>query len=175
MSNDFDDREEPTPGSAKPFFLWLGAILILSIGFNAWLDRQANPNQSPETFITESGAKEVVLERNGQGQYVTEGTINGESVTFIIDTGATRVSIPEAVADGISLERGRPLAVRTANGSSTAYTTRLDSVSIGGVNQKDVTASINPTFESKSVLLGMSFLGNVQFSQKGDELTLTQR
>lgn len=166
--------ESRSPGSGKYFFLWLGIIAALSIGFNTWLDRQENPNRAPETLVTDTGAREVALERNLSGHYVASGEINGHPVTFIVDTGATKVSVPLAVAERVGLEKGLPMAVRTANGSARAYMTTLDEISIGGIRQRGVRGSINPSFEADAVLLGMSFLGELEFTQSQDILTLRQ-
>ena len=163
---------ETRPSSAKHFFFWLGVIALSAIGFNTWLDYQANPNQSPEVVIGEDGAREVRLERNRSGHYVTSGSINGEPVVFMLDTGASDVSIPLSVAERIGLERGVPRAARTANGTIRVYDTRLDRVSIGGLSLTGVRGSINPHFEGEAILLGMSFLGELEFTQSQGVLTL---
>jgi len=113
-----------------------------------------------------------VLERNPAGRYVAPGTINGREVTFLVDTGADHVAVPSGVADDVGLERGRRIRVGTAGGTAAAYTTRIDRITLGGIRLRDIRGSITPTMGGESVLLGMTFLRHVDFSQKGDRLII---
>ena len=65
--------------------------------------------------------------------------------------------------------------VQTANGTTTAYATRLDSLQLGEIEVHNVKAQINPSMDSDEVLLGMSVLKHLDFNQQGDILTLRQR
>lgn len=149
-------------------------IVLLTMLFSEVEDHQRNPNQSPATMRTDE-AVEVNLERNRRGHYVVSGTINDEPVEFLLDTGATDVVIPEAVAERLNLEKGRPGRAMTANGTVTVYATHLDRLSIGGIELSDVRASINPGMSLPGVLLGMSALEQIEFNQQGNELILRQR
>jgi aspartyl protease family protein len=95
-------------------------------------------------------------------------------VRFILDTGATGVAVPDAVAQRLGLQRGRAFRTQTANGTGTSYAARLDSVSVGGIELQDVPAGITPGLQVDQVLLGMSFLKHIEFTQRGDTLTLRQ-
>ena len=64
------------------------------------------------------------------------------------------------------------MRVNTANGVATAYATRLSSLRMGAIELYDVSASIVPGMGGEQILLGMSVLKQVDFSQIGDELTL---
>ena len=116
----------------------------------------------------------MVLTRNKYGHYVVTGTINQYPVVFLLDTGATHTSIPAHIAEKIGLKRGQTIRVQTANGPATNYATRLDSVSIGDITVHDLPASINPNVSDNEVLLGMSAMKNLEFTQKGNTLTLRQ-
>lgn len=155
--------------------MWLVVLGLLTVFFNGWLEQQRNPNQRVQGAISEDGTREVVLARNRAGHYLAGGTINGHPVEFLLDTGASDISIPAAVADRLGLERGAALSYRTANGTIIGYITQLDRVSIGTVERRKVRASINPHMEGEEVLLGMSFLGSLEFSQRDGELTIRQR
>ncbi|MBD3647673.1 MAG: TIGR02281 family clan AA aspartic protease [Pseudomonadales bacterium] len=148
-------------------------MVVLTMFFSEVEDHQRNPNQAPVT-TTSNGIVEVNLERNRFGHYVTSGTINNQPVEFLLDTGATDVVIPGEEADRLGLERGRPGRAMTANGAVTVYQTRLEQLSIGGIELHDVRASINPSMSSPGILLGMSALEHIEFNQKGDSLTLRQ-
>ncbi len=93
----------------------------------------------------------------------------------MLDTGATIVDIPENIASGLSLERGPRFQVMTANGVISVYSTILDEVQLGGIRLTGVKASINPSSREDEILLGMSFLRQLDFSQQGGRLTLRQR
>ncbi len=150
---------------------WVLLLLLLTWFFNDRLEAQRNPNRQLATAAT-SETPEVRLERNRFGHYVASGTINGFPVEFMLDTGATDVSIPAAVADRIGLDRGRRAWYQTANGTISAWQTTLDEIRIGPLRLGPVSASINPNGGNGAVLLGMSFLRQLDFSQQGNTLTL---
>jgi len=148
---------------------WLLLAGLLYLFFSGWLERQFNPN--PAVALSAAG-EEVRLLRNRAGHYVAEGRINGEPVVFMLDTGATQVAIPEAMARRLGLERGAAVQVSTANGLAVGYRTRLDRVGLGPIELADVPAILTPGMTGEVALLGMSFLKRLEFSQRGDELIL---
>lgn len=162
-------------GRFMVYVAWALALGLLTWGFSNVLDFQHNPNASPATSLGSDGEKVVVLRRNRLGHYVTAGRINGVPVEFLLDTGATNVSVPAAVAERLGLKRGAPRPVQTANGIITTYSTRLGSVKLGNIELTGVRASINPHSDSRSVLLGMSYLKHLELVQRGDTLTILQR
>ncbi len=149
-------------------------LLILGLGY-LWASRHLefmqNPNQSPATEMHQ-GSKRVELAINRYGHYVANGTINTAPVTFLLDTGATAVSIPVDVAARLGLKRGKPIQLSTANGIATGYAVTLNSVAIGGLQRQNVRAHINPGLPTGDLLLGMSYLRHFQLTQQGDTLTL---
>lgn len=153
---------------------WLLILGMLSAYFSGWLGTQRNPNQSIETLVTAGGAREVVLKQNRFGHYVASGQINGVAATFLLDTGATDVSVPSDLAQEAGLEVGAPARAQTAGGEITARMTRIDRVELGGIVLENVRALIIPHLRGDEVLLGMSFLRQLEFTQRGDELTLRQ-
>jgi len=152
----------------------VGIFVILGIFFSDILDKQNNPNQSANTLSLNGDIKELVLERNRMGHYVANGSINSQPVTFMLDTGATDVAIPEAIARRLNLTRGPSATYQTANGSAQVYLTRLDGISLGDIKLSNIRATINPGYKSDEILLGMSFLKHLEFSQRGNTLTLRQ-
>lgn len=150
------------------------AVLMLGyLYFDKALHQQHNPNQTPTTR-SEHGSKTVILQRNKFGHYVSNGTINGQQVQFFLDTGATDVSIPAHIAKKLQLKKGARHSVSTANGTISVYSTLLDSIAIGSIQLRQVRAGINPATDSDDILLGMSFLKELDFSQAGDQLTIRQ-
>jgi aspartyl protease family protein len=106
------------------------------------------------------------------GHYVASGTLNGEPVVFLIDTGATNVAVPARLAKALKLKRGAAMRSQTANGAVTTYQTRIDEVRLGSIVMHNVRASINPGMDGNEVLLGMSFLRHLELRQRGRTLTL---
>lgn len=125
----------------------------------------------------DSGAERVTLTADGQGHFVTTGSINGVTVRFMVDTGATTVAISpsEARRLGINYLAGEPGRVSTANGVVAAYRVRLDNVRVGDITLTNVEGTVVDGAGMNVVLLGMSFLNRMQMLRDGDTLTLTRR
>lgn len=115
----------------------------------------------------------VTLERGIDGHYRAEALINGKKINVMVDTGATGVAISQQVADKLGLESKTAIRTRTANGDTISYITRLDSVKIGGVEAKNVSAMIAPGLGG-DVLLGMSFLGRMDVRLYKGTMTIKQ-
>lgn len=169
------DPSNDTRGLGRGMLIvfWILALGLLTWGFGLWEKQLFNPNQSP-VIADSSQYRQVILESNRQHHYVASGTINGRPVTFLLDTGATDVVIPAQLADRLKLRRGLAARAATANGFVTVYSTHLDSVSLGSIELNDIDASINPGMGGDGVLLGMSALRNIEFSQKDGQLILRQ-
>jgi aspartyl protease family protein len=159
-------------GKSFVLLAWLVGLALLSWLFADLEQTEKNPNQSVQTHITADGQRAVTLTRNRFGHYVSNGKINGRKVTFLLDTGASDVSIPESLAYELDLERGPEQRYQTANGLITGYLTRIDRISIGDIELYDVRASINPNSTDDDILLGMSFLNQLEYTQQGNQLIL---
>jgi aspartyl protease family protein len=151
------------------FLLGLGGLTFF---FEGELQRQTNPNQNPLSMVLNSGVKEVTLKQNRQGHYVASGSINDVPVLFLLDTGATDVAIPESVALKAGLQPGSASRASTANGVVTVYSTQVDELRLGNILLEDINASITTSMFGDTILLGMSALRQVEFSQRDDQLTL---
>ena len=160
-------------GTVMLVLAWVVGLGLAAYWFSSVEERRRNPNQQPVSFAA-NGAVEVRLERNRQGHYLVNGRINGSEVTFMLDTGATFVAIPAGLADRLGLPRGRAVTVQTANGPAQSFTTRIDTLALGDIRLHDVGAGIVPGMTGDDVLLGMSALQQLDFSQRGGELILRQ-
>lgn len=172
--HDPQHQQQHRLGTGMMVLTWLGLFIFLGLFFSAQLDKQNNPNQSIQTSLLDDGVKQLVLQRNRQGHYVASGHINNQPVVFMLDTGATDVSIPASIADSLNLPDGPAATYQTANGPVQVQLTRLQQISLGDIRLHDVRATINPGYRSDEVLLGMSFLKHLEFTQRGDTLTLRQ-
>lgn len=169
------DPAQPAPhrlGRGMIFLAWILALGLLTLFFSNWLDGERNPNQRVLTRVGTDGIGEVVLQRNRYGHYVASGRINGKPVEFMVDTGASDVSVPATLAAQLGLKRGAPTRYQTANGTITGFRTHIDRLELGDLVLHNVPASINPAYQEDDILLGMSVLKQLEFTQRGDTLTL---
>lgn len=162
-------------GRTFVWIAWIIALALLVFVFQDLLDDQYNPNSQPTMRLTEGGQAEVTLDQNRQGHYVARGTINDTAVTFLLDTGATQVSIPGHIAEQLGLVAQGSYRVQTANGSVTVYKTEIGQLSLGNIFLYNVAAHINPAMKADEILLGMSALKQVDFSQSGKQLILREQ
>ena len=156
-------------GVAMLAIAWLLLIAGLYWFFHKWDAEQSNPN-SAQVLRQQQG--ELTLERNREGHYVADGEINGSPVTFLLDTGATWVALPTGLARRLGLQRGAAVTLRTANGTTLGYQTRLASVRVGPLLLRDVAALITDGIDDDTVLLGMSFLNRMEYTQRAGRMTI---
>jgi aspartyl protease family protein len=133
--------------------------------------------QGITTSFESTGRPKVVLNADGAGHYLTSGTINGGQVKFLVDTGATMVSmgISDARRLGINYLNGVRGSSNTANGVATVYHVKLDSVRVGNITMTSVDGVVHESTDMPFVLLGMSFLGRLEMKHEGQTLTMMQR
>ena len=118
----------------------------------------------------------IVLTAGTGGHFLTAGAINGKAVQFLVDTGASAVSMSASEAEraGIKYQGGQPVRMNTANGVSQGWLIRLDSVRIGDVEVFGVEAVVSPA-PMPFVLLGNSFLTRFQMRRDNDQMVLERR
>jgi aspartyl protease family protein len=160
-------------GIGMTVIAWIIFLAMLFGLFDFLVSQRNNPNQNIVTTL-DGQQKEIVLQRNVYGHYVSNGTVNGNTVVFLLDTGASDIAIPESVADEIGLQRGRKVIIKTANGNTVAYRTHLDSVALGDIELYDLNATILTNITGREILLGMNFLKHFEIVQKGSSLTIRQ-
>jgi aspartyl protease family protein len=119
----------------------------------------------------------VVLASDKNGHFVSSGSINGASVRFLVDTGATMVAmnVDEARRAGVNYLAGERGYSQTANGVTQVYRVKLAEVTLGDITLRDIDGMVHETGALPVVLLGMSFLGKLEMRREGDSLTLTKR
>ncbi|MBS0340319.1 MAG: TIGR02281 family clan AA aspartic protease [Proteobacteria bacterium] len=118
----------------------------------------------------------IVLPANSGGHFVTLGAINGRSVSFMVDTGATLVSLSaaDALRIGLDYKKSSPVQISTANGVGQAYRVRLNSVRVGDVEVYDVDALVSEQ-PMPYILLGNSFISRFSMQREGDQMVLQKR
>jgi aspartyl protease family protein len=126
---------------------------------------------------TSSGRGKVLVAADTRGHFYIDGAVNRVPVRFLVDTGATMVSLPQRDAErlGIDYRRGRRGMSHTANGPATVYLVRLDTIRIGEIELHGVEALVHEGPGLDQALLGMSFLNRVAMQREGATMTLIQR
>ena len=152
--------------------LWIAAIGLLGALYLLF-SMLENGSSGTVSSVDPSGAAMVVLEQDRNGHYEAEGQINGRSVTFLVDTGATDVALPESTARALGLDFGPRVQVMTAAGPANAWVTRLNEVTVGGIRRKNVRATITDG-EFNGILLGMSFLKYYDLQQQDGRLVIRE-
>jgi aspartyl protease family protein len=120
---------------------------------------------------------EIRIASSQGGHYLTKGLINGNTVDFLVDTGATSIAMNylEANRLGIDYRAGTPITVSTANGTVTAYLVTLSSVSVGNIVINQVSAAVSSTDSPSIILLGNSYLSKVDFKIDQGVLVLKEK
>lgn len=125
-----------------------------------------------------TGARQsVTLAPDSRGHYLADGQVNGMHVRFLVDTGATLVSLParEASRLGIDYRRGQRGVSQTANGTAVVWRVMLDSVTLGDITILNVEGVVHEAAGLEVALLGMSFLARTEMRREGANLTLVKR
>ncbi len=162
------------------------ACLALAIG--SGLARYADhlrPSQSGSAVMTANaapslpsaaGSRTVTLQSSG-GHFQVEARVDGRSIDFLVDTGASMIALRESAAARLGIrpsDRDYTVKTQTANGVGKAARVRLNRVEVNGITVRDVEAFVMPD-ESLSVnLLGMSFLSRVKWTHDRGRLVLEQ-
>ena len=130
-----------------------------------------------ETAGATASRNAVTLASDSRGHFLTDGSVNGGHVRFLVDTGATYVSLPAQDAQrlGIDYLKGRRGVSQTANGQALVYRVTLDSVRLGDITVYNVEGLVHASAGLDVALLGMSFLNRTEMRREGQTLTLTKR
>ena len=123
------------------------------------------------------GRTSTTLVADGRGHYFTQGSINGATMTFLVDTGATLIVLSGEHASrlGIAYRRSPAGTANTANGQTVYYRVTLDTVKVGDIVLNNVEAAVIENGPAGPALLGMSFLSRTEMNRDGQNMVLTKR
>ncbi len=164
---------EPTPQSvARRSTLWFLLFWLLLMGAMYW---------AMQFFLEPAHAKvqadgSVRIERGHDGHFRVKGSINGQSVTFMVDTGASSVSVTEALAEKAGLQGGERARFRTANGEREGRIVVADEVKVASLTVRNLRVGTGYTGEDvEDALLGQNFLRHFDVQMSGDQMLLRPR
>lgn len=151
---------------------WLCLILLAGYYFyRAELDA-IDPNRHANVDFV-NGIETLELTANRDNHYFAPGKINGRDASFLLDTGATTVSIPAAMREKYGLQAKEDGWAYTANGRVRVQSTTIPKLEIAGIVLTDVDATLNPGMnDSDLVLLGMSALSRLNITINDGKLTI---
>lgn len=132
--------------------------------------------QTYSSSAAASGRQSMTLSAGAGGHFTVDGQINGGAIRFMVDTGATSVSIPASEANRLRIDyrKGRRGMAQTAGGPTEAYAVTLDTVRVGSIELHNVEAIVIERGLDVS-LLGNSFLNRMEMRRDGQTMTLLRR
>jgi aspartyl protease family protein len=155
---------------------FLGRVSMERNGQRLMLAQRDASRNGAAKAADKSGHARVVMKVQ-QGHFLSSGSINGGPVIFMVDTGASLVSIGVADARrmGINYLRGEPGYMVTANGRVATYSVKFDEVRVGDIVLHNIDGAVIDGPGLPIALLGMSFLNRTNIERDGDSMSLTQR
>jgi aspartyl protease family protein len=120
----------------------------------------------------------AMLYPEGNGHFLADGMINGKPVRFMVDTGATVITMNSTVARSLGIDyraSGRRSVASTPAGYVRTFDVKLDSVQVGGITLYNVDAAVIEGNNPRVVLLGMSFLGQLDMKRDDEKMELRER
>lgn len=130
------------------------------------------------TSFTAPDVKRKTIYANNRGMFLSVGSINGQAIRFLVDTGATTVAMSSIQAKKLNIKYrldGKETTARTASGIAKAYRVNLKSVKVGDIQQNNVVGLVIDGAFPKEILLGMSFLNRLKVEKTGGVMTLESR
>ena len=146
---------------------WSALMGVLYLAFDQYL----KPKPS---VVTAHG--ELVIPRARDGHFYVPGTVNGQPVRFLVDTGASLVTVGEALADKAQLTGGDATTFQTANGALRGRVVRGVTVAVGPVSVTQVRVGVGLFgHDDEAALLGQSFLSKFDVLLQKDQMVLRPR
>ncbi len=141
------------------------------------VERKLDLNQSIQANFKAANRSKSRIYPDSLGMYFIDGRINGKSTRFLVDTGATFVTLSSRHAKfvGIDYRRGNRASVQTATETVPVWQVMLRSITVGDITLSSIEASVIEGSEPEMVLLGNSFLSRTELIRKGTVMELQKR
>lgn len=172
------------PGMLGMLAVWAVIVLALAVGYQYRYELQDVASRataglipgSPMSLTFDDGATGVRVDRSGSGHFEVNGSVNGASISFLVDTGATSTVLTtrDAVAAGYPAEAlSFEIPVFTANGQALAARVTAEVIAVGSIERRRVPVLVAEDGRLGQSLLGMNFIGTLSgFDMRGDRLIL---
>jgi aspartyl protease family protein len=169
----------------RQLFAFILLMAAGALGAARYLDHSAKPGGSPMTMSAQpavapaasSNYRTVTLNSDGRGHFQVDARVEGRSIDFLVDTGASAIALRESAAAKLGIHPSASdysVRMQTANGIGKAARVRLDRVEVSGITVRDVEALVIPDESLTTNLLGMSFLSRVKWTHDRGRLVLEQ-
>lgn len=169
------EHQQSRAGVWMMVIAWVILLAMGTIYYQGVLFQKSNPNIDAAATVDGQYLR-VTLIADRNGHFIVDGSINGQSARFLLDTGASDVAVPEKLRKAFQLEVQNQARARTANGVITVGNTVIHSLEIAGLQLSNVEASVNPGMNySDMVLLGMSALSRLEINIQSGTMTLSQK
>lgn len=152
------------PRTLKIATVWLLLATVLFLAVQAFLAQRQRPR------VATDGMGAIELRRAMDGHFHWPARIDGRPVDFLVDTGATRTALPQALAEQLGLARGPAVRSATAGGVVVGWEARIDLALEGGLQARQLRVTVLP--ELGAPLLGMDVLSRLRFVQHDGVLRL---
>jgi len=139
--------------------------------------KELGMGQAASVVENSSGAGSVTLYADSAGHYFADGYVNGASLKFLVDTGATAVALNSGDANyaGLDYRKGERILLQTASGNVVGYNVVINTLKIGGVVLNQVNAMVLEGGSPSVVLLGMTALNRMDMRRDATTMTLTKK
>lgn len=146
---------------------WLAALAVMYVAMERYL-------QPASAVVTAEGS--LLLQRHRDGHFYADGSINGQPVRFMVDTGASSIAVTDALAQRAGLAGGEVVQFRTANGTRMGRLVRAQSITVGPLQARNLTVGTGYTGSSEQdALLGQNFLRQFDVLMRSDVMELRPR
>ena len=140
--------------------------------------KEYSPGSAISLSFDQPEAQEEQIFANDRGMFLTFGSINGQAVRFLVDTGATTIAMNKSQARKLGIRYridGQPAMASTASSFVRSYSVFLKSVSLGKIKRRNVEAMVIDGNHPGPILLGMSFLKGLKIEKSGNAMVLKQK
>lgn len=165
---------------ALSMVLWWIAIFVIALGIFSYRNEFGGVADRVKSEVTGEAQQRVEgtalrVAKSLDGHFWVEGQVNGHSMRFLIDSGASFTALSEssAMAAGLNIDQsGFPLVLNTANGAIEARRSNIATLQIGPLRASDLPIVVSAAFGDVNVL-GMNFLSKLKsWRVEGDQMIL---
>ena len=144
--------------------VWLLVLGVLYLGFKQYL--------APKPVVV-TAAGDLVIPRAPDGHFYVEGTVGGQPVRFLVDTGASMVAVSPRLAAAAGLQGGEAIVFKTANGDMPGRMYKDVPVTVGPIRVSAVRVGAGLVGGADNeALLGQAFLGRFDITLSDKQMVL---